>query len=55
MSAGFSSAGPNDVVGIEKLYSQADRALYAMKRERAPVKLVASGEDLLSRTGSWKL
>ena len=55
ISAGFSSAGPTEIVEIETLYSQADRALYSMKKQREPSRRVFSIEDTLGRTGSWKL
>lgn len=55
LSAGFSSAAPTEIVEIETLYSQADRALYSMKKQREPSRRVFSIEDTLGRTGSWKL
>lgn len=55
LSAGFSSAAPNKIVEIETLYSQADRALYSMKKQREPSRRVFSIEDTMGRTGSWKL
>ena len=55
ISAGFSSATPNEIVEIETLYTQADRALYSMKQQREPRRQVVSIEDTIGRTGSWKL
>jgi len=55
LSAGFSSAGPNEVAEVEKLYTHADRALYSMKKERKPSRPLFADEPALGRTGSWKL
>ena len=55
LSAGFSSAGPTELVEIETLYTQADRALYIMKEQRTPSRPAFSGKDVAGHTGSWKL
>lgn len=55
LSAGFASAAPNESVAIATLYTQADRALYSMKKQRDPNRQVYLIEDSMGRTGSWTL
>lgn len=55
LSAGFSSAGPTEDVGIEALYKQADQALYSMKNARMPIRHASTGANTLGATGSWQL
>jgi diguanylate cyclase (GGDEF)-like protein len=55
LSAGFSAAGPNETADPDKLYMQADKALYAMKKERHPTRRHDVADDTLTRTGTWTL
>jgi len=53
LSAGFSSAGPNDTADPKKLYFLADQALYSMKKDRPSMGRSDSSSDVLHHTGSW--
>ncbi|MBT8102976.1 MAG: GGDEF domain-containing protein [Gammaproteobacteria bacterium] len=55
LSAGFSSAAPNEIADPDKLYMLADKALYSMKNKRQPVRREIDMDDSLRRTGSWRL
>jgi len=58
LSAGFSSASPNEMADPDKLYMLADKALYQMKRERQPARRIDNNRDIddtLTRTGIWRL
>jgi diguanylate cyclase (GGDEF)-like protein len=55
LSAGFSSASPSETADPDKLYLQADKALYLMKKERQPARRYDAADDTLSRTGIWTL
>lgn len=58
LSAGFSSASPNENADPDKLYLLADKALYLMKKERQPASrhdVTEDIDDTLTRTGIWQL
>jgi diguanylate cyclase (GGDEF)-like protein len=55
LSAGFASAGPTEDASPEKLYMMADKALYSMKRERQPKRMIVDLDDTFNRTGKWKV
>lgn len=52
LSAGIASSEPGQCSDAEELYRNADRALYAAKRNRP---LTRAGNELASRTGTWRL
>lgn len=55
LSAGFASAGPDEEADHNRLYVQADKALYSMKRERKSIKPDVALDDTFNRTGRWQL
>lgn len=55
LSAGFSSAGPDESADPKLLYFLADQALYAMKKDRPSPSRGNASSDILQRTGSWTL
>ncbi len=55
LSAGFASAGPNEKAEPKQLFVTADKALYAMKRQRQRTRPVEELDDTVNRTGRWTL
>ncbi len=53
LSAGFSSAEPNETADPDKLYMLADNALYSMKEERQPKRRYEVIDATFTRTGVW--
>ncbi len=55
LSAGFSSAAPNESADPDRLYLMADKALYSMKRDRQRIRPIDVLDDTINRTGTWTL
>ena len=53
LSAGFASAAPDETADPDKLYLQADNALYSMKKERKSGRRYDAADATFRGTGVW--